>query len=161
MYKAINVANFFIIKANRDNVEVTTMQVLKMTYIANGWHLAKKGMPLIQEKTEAWKYGPVIPSVYHAFKTYRSNHINDTYLPTYEDVLELNSILKNKELVVFLNTIWLAYKEYSGGQLSTLTHLKNTPWDETWRKNGGSEKRGAEIPNAVIKRYYESKLKKQ
>ena len=43
------------------------MKVQELVYLASGEHLAIKGEPLIDEQVEAWRYGPVIPSLHHAF----------------------------------------------------------------------------------------------
>lgn len=47
---------------------LTHMAVHKVAYFAHGWHLAQAGAPLIAEEFEAWEYGPVLPTVYAAFK---------------------------------------------------------------------------------------------
>ena len=49
---------------------LTLLQILKMTYLSHGYTLAITGKPLIYNKVEAWKYGPVIPIVYNALSKY-------------------------------------------------------------------------------------------
>lgn len=44
------------------------MQVIKMAHIAHGYSLAIHNEPLVDEAVEAWKYGPVVPSLYYRAK---------------------------------------------------------------------------------------------
>lgn len=160
MFKSINIANYFILKGKEEGCPVTPMKVLKLTYIAHGWYLGLKSKPLITDRVEAWKYGPVIPEVYHSFKSYGKNEIDDPYLPTFESLNEFNNMSDDKDVKDFLDIIWEGYKQFDGGELSVLTHEPNTPWDITWNKKGGQLFHGAEIPTKLIKRYYENKLSK-
>ena len=45
---------------------LTPLQVIKLAYIAHGFTLALLGRSLVPEPIEAWRYGPVIPSIYTA-----------------------------------------------------------------------------------------------
>src|ERR1700738_4990459 len=68
-YPAQAVANFFIKKSIEDHIEdFNIMKLIKTVFIAHGFYLATKDKPLINEFVQAWKYGPVIDSVYHEFK---------------------------------------------------------------------------------------------
>lgn len=59
------VADYFITNAVGS---LTPLQVIKMVYIAHGYSLALLDEPLVEEAVEAWRYGPVLPSVYHTVK---------------------------------------------------------------------------------------------
>ncbi len=59
---------------------------------------------------------------------------------------------------MLLDKIWDVYCDYSGPQLSTLTHQKDTPWDIVWNKLGGKNKKGTLIPNGLIEDHYKQKL---
>ena len=54
----------------------TPLHLVKLVYISHGWVLGFHGIPLIRESVEAWKYGPVIPAVYHRYKPFGGSHIN-------------------------------------------------------------------------------------
>ena len=70
-YDAATVANRFIELAESDSGRrLTPMQLIKLTYIAHGFSLAIKNRPLLDESVEAWRYGPVIPSLYRKLKSY-------------------------------------------------------------------------------------------
>ncbi|NRA48670.1 MAG: SocA family protein [Phaeodactylibacter sp.] len=156
-YKSVSIANYFIEKAIYDGVEITPMKVLKLVYIAHGWYLAVADNPLITEQTEAWKYGPVVPNVYHTFKAYGKNDISEIHQSDVVIRKDFRLLKEDDKTLLFLDRIWEVYKKFSGGQLSSLTHQKDTPWYITWNKNGGSLKDGAIIANRLIKQYYKEK----
>src|SRR5438552_18215648 len=69
------IANFFIETAAAEGKKLTPLQLIKLVYFAHGWYLGLTGEPLIDEPPEAWRYGPVIPSLYHALKDYGNGAI--------------------------------------------------------------------------------------
>ena len=62
------VANRLLQLAEEDGNQLTVMQILKLVYFCHAWTLALYDRPLIEQPIEAWRYGPVIPDVYHSFK---------------------------------------------------------------------------------------------
>jgi len=161
MESSIAVANFFVQKSFDTGVELTPMKVVKLVYIAHGWHLALyNGEPLINEVVQAWKYGPVVDTVYREFSKYRSSQITQqgTELGENMRIITPSVCSDKKEL---LEKIWSVYGQYNGLQLSTLTHQENTPWDIVWNKEGGSKKSGAIIRNSLIEDHYKEKIVKK
>ncbi|MBT1689238.1 Panacea domain-containing protein [Dawidia soli] len=156
MYKPLAVANFFIEKSLETGVELTPMKLVKLLYIAHGWYLGLAGRPLLTEAVQAWKYGPVVMSIYHVFKKY-----GDRQIMSLESDLDGRSMavptVEDAEMAKFLNRIWDVYKGYSGPQLSTLTHEAGSPWDITWNKNGGKHQASTFIPNDLIATFYRQK----
>lgn len=139
---AITVANYFVQKGLDENDrELTPMKVLKLSYIAHGWHLALFDAPLLAESPQAWQYGPVIPSIYRAFKPYGNQTITAPYFN--------GETITNPQTLKFLNRIWEVYKGYSGWQLSAITHQAGTPWSIV--QAGGYN---APIPDHIIAEHY-------
>lgn len=120
------------------------MSLLKLAYIAHGWNLEMRKVPLFSNKIEAWRYGPVIRDVYNAF---RPQGIN----PTKSDASF--AALTDEADVGFLEQIYQIYGGMSPFRLSELTHEAGGPW-ETASKLGGSY---AEIPNDLILGHYVQK----
>jgi uncharacterized phage-associated protein len=157
-YQPKQIANFFIRKGVEENNHLNPMQVIKMTYIAHGWYLAFTDKPLINELVEAWKFGPVIYSLYHKLKHYYNNPITEEIKV---DVLAQKAFEQDTEIQRFLGSIWDKYKKYTGYQLSILTHAQNTPWAETIKpfKQTGYLPSNLIIDDELIKRHYKDKLK--
>ena len=58
MYQPLTISNYFIQKLHETGSPVTAMKLIKLVYIAHGWHLAlENGKSLISEAVMAWKYG--------------------------------------------------------------------------------------------------------
>lgn len=159
MESPIAVANFFISKSFDTGIEVTPMKVLKLVYISHGWNLGLTSEPLINEAIQAWKYGPVIESVYTEFKEYRNAKITalgSIFSMDNNDFRVMTPQVSGH--IDLLEKIWEVYKDYSGLQLSTLTHQQGTPWDIVWNQNGGSKTMGAIISNDIIEQHYKTKI---
>lgn len=158
MENALAVANYFIHKAQETNDNLTPMKLVKLVYIANGIYLGLKDEPLIDEAVQAWKYGPVIPSVYHTFKIYGGQKITSpaTILPGINDT---EYALRDKGLEPFLDKVWGVYGKFDGIYLSAITHQSGTPWSVTW-STGGSIRRETVIDNSLISSHYKELLSK-
>lgn len=155
MENSLAIANYFVGKSLETGIEMTPMKLVKLTYISHGWHLGLKKQPLINEATEAWRYGPVVPSVYNKFKVYGSAQIKALETNISSKVIEI----EDKTLSVFLDEVWNVYKGYNGLQLSTLTHQPNTPWDIVYNQRGGKDSdTNMIIPNELIQKHYEQKI---
>lgn len=155
MYNPITISNFFIQEYGNDN-NITPMRLVKLVYLSHGWYLGLTGKALIDENPEAWQYGPVIPTVYHYYKAFRSSPIkNTTNFNNYN--LEINSTdLK------FLHSVWNTYKSYSAVELSAMTHQVGTPWFITWNNMSHNKftlgLNNKQIPDNLIKEHYREKI---
>lgn len=146
------VARYFIEKAKASGVELTPMKLVKLLYIAHGWHLALLGKPLIREPIQAWKYGPVIESIYHGFK-----RLGNKPIPS-DEAANLARADFSTETNALLQHVWNKYSTLTALNLSALTHQPGTPWHTVWEREGGKIYRGEVIPNEIIRAFYMSKL---
>ena len=144
------VANFFLKKGLEDNIRIDPMKLIKLVYIAHGWCLAVLDQDLLHgEKVEAWQHGPVIPSLYHEFKRFGKNQIDDDQYSWslvsdqddefknkvlfINDLSDVDKSLK-KKVITILDTVWHSYRNYSGWGLSQKTHEEDSPWSVCWWK---------------------------
>lgn len=150
------IANYFIQKSFNSGIPVSPMKLLKLVYIAHGWHRGYFSTNLINDAVEAWQYGPVIPDLYRKIKHYGRHNIDaaiDGYVP-----LEHISpdALPSTHTIALLDSVWNAYGQKDGLELSSLTHQPDTPWDITRRTHPGSG--CAIIPNDLIEDHYRQKI---
>lgn len=148
------IANYFIQKANDECLSMTPMKLLKLVYISHGWHLAVYNTPLIEEPILAWQYGPVVPSVYQQFKIYGNTNITDTGF-IINAKREMQVPIPEKSKWDFLDKVWNVYKNFTGIELSAMTHRKNTPWDIIYNSGHGENNI---IPNSLIMDHYVNKI---
>jgi len=166
-FKSLAVANRFVEMANESGEPITLMKLLKLIYFANGWHLALANRKsLISDRIEAWKFGPVAPTVYHSFKEYGSGPITDlaedvdrAALAERGELKFHKPILKGGEFIdAFMARVWEIYGKLTAFQLSELTHQPGTPWHKVWFELGGSQRKGTDIPDDLIAEYFKGKL---
>lgn len=156
MERAIDVANYFLEKEKQEGAKpgITPMKLTKLVFIAHGWYLAINDKPLIDENAMAWKYGPVIVSVYLQFRCYKNQVINLVREFDY-NFKQIN----DKDTKKLLDKVYDVYKGYTAIQLSEITHRPGSPWAETVRLNEyGSLIRNLQIPDNLILRYYRDRL---
>jgi uncharacterized phage-associated protein len=159
-YTAKQVANEFYELAKNDGKQLTPMQVQKLVYFAYGWYLAIAGERLLNERVQAWQWGPVIPSLYGEFKPYGSGPITE---PSYEFFFEGGQMkfrpyricsddpAKDELARQVIAKVWKIYGKYSASELSSMTHAANSPWSQYYDQNV----RGTDIPDAAIRAYFQ------
>lgn len=159
---AIAIANYFVDKANEENYDLTLLRLVKYVYIAYGFALALLDRSIINnrfDKVEAWKYGPVIPSVYHSFKHNQNNPIKEkSYVLSKEDpngeLVFSTPTVKDERVVMILDFVWDRYKDKSIHDLIELLHKEGTPWKFCYKEGVN-----VEIPDGLTKLYYQSIVK--
>ena len=154
-YSSGMVANWFLVRAKKNDRKLTHMQIQKLVYIAHGWHLAVADKPLVQEYPEAWKYGPVFSELYRAFKKFGSSPVTE-YYTSIIDGKEKSFVPAKSDRVAqeVLKAVWKSYRKYSATQLSAKTHQEGTPWSVIREKSAKYGMVGASIPNDLIREHY-------
>ena len=158
-YSAKAVANFFLDKAEAAGVRVSPMKVQKLVFYGHGWSLGLRDEPLINETVEAWKFGPVIRSLYEEFREFGSSHIARRarkYKMTGGEVKVVVPRIPEDDTATraLLDRVWTVYHKYSGIQLSNMTHATGTPWAETVKPFGGEPPLGLDISDELMKAYF-------
>ena len=148
MYDARVIANE-LIKRHGVNT-LTPMQVQKLTYLCHGWSLGLYGEPLSRQQVEAWRWGPVIPAVYYELRQYGGRPVPELVNLSALGFEPDDALLSEREADLVEQVVEV-YGDFTGPQLSTLTHKPGSPWDQVWRPGRG---RPAVIPDRIIRRYY-------
>ena len=150
MKKVSAVANEFLEKSDK----ISVLKLVKLCYIAQGFSLAVLDRPIFNDdRIEAWKYGPVVPSIYHEFKHFGRDYITEksefvTRTDDFSCMKETPSLTDENDKKI-VQIVWNMYGELSANRLIDLTHKSGTPWDLTYRPNLNNI-----IPNDLIKEYY-------
>lgn len=158
MNSALIIADYILAESKKP---LTPMHVNKLTYISHGFTLALENEPLFKNRVEAWKYGPVIPTIYDEAKRYGMEGItgllycgtpfNDEEFEKRREFLRSTIPLTHQSV---MNEVLQVYGGYSAYGLSAITHEKGTPWHQCYRR----WKIGVEIPDSVTKAYYTRQL---
>lgn len=147
MYKAIDIAKWFIDTASKDGKTLTKMKLLKLCFIAQGVHLAAYQEALFSDSVQAWKYGPVINSLYEVLSQYRNNPI-----PTNDYMIQkaIGIDEGDIETLEILKVVWSKFKNHSAFVLSEWTHREGSAWDKAYNNENGKYHLGYEISHALI-----------
>lgn len=148
-YLSASIANAFLNLSFRDAQAISPMKIQKLLYLAHGYSLAVFDEPLLNEQFQAWKFGPVVKSVYHVCKHFGGGEI-DLFLshgPLPEDS-RANAII---------DYVWTTYGEKAATALSKWTHEKGGPWHEA-RSHSGHIELNKKISDESIKAYFKRRM---
>ena len=134
MVSATILCNNILHRAFKDSTPVTPMKLQKLMYFIYKDYLKKTGNSILSEQFQAWKYGPVLQSVYNEFKTFGSSPITKYAKDSNGEVfiVDESSVEFLEEII---NKIWNDNKCYTGIELSRRTHQPGTAWDKAVQAN--------------------------
>lgn len=125
------VCNTILRRGFNEHIDITPMKLQKLVYLTCSEYAKLTDRALIDEDFAVWQYGPVLPSVYHEFKSYgaapirqyakdaegRAQAINEDSMPSLKKAIE---------------AIWSRYKNFSGAELSRITHQNGSGWSHAY-----------------------------
>ena len=148
-YLPAHIANFFLWRADEEDIKnITLLKLIKLVYFAYGWYLAVYNKKLFNEKIEAWRYGPVIPSIYHEFKEFGNDPVCRYAVEFTPETGEFDYPIIDKndeEAIQVLEAVWNVYKERNGTELSRVTHDFQSPWSHSYIQGKNNEISDAQI----------------
>ena len=153
--EGIDVAKYILSK-----ITCTQLKLQKLVYLCFADYLCETGKELFTDKIYAFKYGPVVDTVYKRYKEYG-------YKPIEEETTDIDSNniyeMPSKSRIMFAEdgtekilSIEKTLKKYatlSASELVELTHKKDTPWSKTSK---GIGKLYVTIKLDVIKKYHKN-----
>lgn len=155
-YSAVSIANAFLQLARDQDSNIDPMKIQKLCYLVHGYYLVEhNGEPLLDENFEAWTFGPVLPSLYHAAKEFGRGPI-DKYLRDYDFRARCYVRAKppaDHEIVEIIEFVWETYGSMRAMELSDWTHEKGGPWDRVINSEEDVV-RNPDIPNEMIREYF-------
>lgn len=120
-------SNNILFRGKKENIRISPMKLQKLLYYVCVKYVKATGEMPISEQFEVWQYGPVLPSVYEAFRRFGSNPITkyskDANGYSYRVSEDNNPILR-----AAIETVWGKYKRKTGIELSKMTHQPNSGW---------------------------------
>lgn len=152
--KGTDVAKYILTK-----VECTQLKLQKLVYLCFADYLCETDKKLFTDKIYAFKYGPVVDSIYKEYKKYGYKEIESE-----EIKMEMDSSLElparsrilfaedGTEKIISIDRTLKKYGMLTAAQLVELTHRVKAPWNMTKRKPCLSY---AEMKDETIKKYHE------
>jgi uncharacterized phage-associated protein len=155
VYTPSHVANFILEKAKNEKRAITQLKLLKLVYLTYGWVRAVLDTRLFDESIQAWKLGPVVPSLYHEFKRFGSEPITEYSVNMDVDGGISRPFLNPNDAVIpVMEKAWDVYKPYTAYALVSKTHEPDSPWVKNYMEG----KDNTTIPDEEIKGYFIKKI---
>lgn len=147
MHMAKDVAYYFLALTNEEDGDlISPLKMQKLVYFAQGFSMVLLGKKLFDESVEAWRHGPVIPSLYREFKQFGDGAI--AFPPSGVDL----SVFSRDERSL-LDEVYKVYGQYSAWRLREITHQEG-PWKDCYIDG----KRDIVIPDEEIKKYFKTQI---
>lgn len=153
MYDVRDIANFILEFAEGRGLKLTNLALQKLLYFAHGWFYAIYEEPLIKNKFEAWKYGPVQRVIYDQFKSFRDAPLRDIRA-TYINPLTGDPVYREPHIDLdhgnLVRGVLEKYERFTASQLVEASHVEDGPWEYVWQQAEDSIYPGMKIPDALI-----------
>ncbi|MBO0345803.1 SocA family protein [Roseibium sp. CAU 1637] len=125
------------------NWNISNLELQKLLYIAELYHLGITEDPLIFEDFEAWDYGPVVPIVYSKARGFGKSAVPNVFH-------WIDPVKKGSKEFDILSAVAAQTKRLTAGELVNITH-----WPQgAWAKFYAPHLRNIKIPKMEILREY-------
>lgn len=118
------------------------VQVHKLLYYCQGYHLATFGAPLFGERLAAWDLGPVVPSLWQAEQ---------------EDSAFEGPALDDEAMLNTIGFVMSRYGGLTGTELTSVAHSES-PWVSANRRRQQKGQRSVVIPRSDLEEHFSAVL---
>jgi uncharacterized phage-associated protein len=108
---------------------LTNLRLQQLLYYAQAWSLVLREAELFSDDLQAWRWGPVVPAVYHQLPDGQGANVLSE--KAFADVPDVQG-----DEAEFVKCVWEAYNGYSALQLSRMTR-EEPPWRKAWESRPG------------------------
>lgn len=150
----LDVANYILSK-----IKCTHLSLEKLVYFAYADYLCEYAERLFDGRIYAFKHGPVVDSVYEAYKQSGSKYVKQLEIDDDSDIQTGVKELPARSRILFakdgakklcsIDQTIQKYGKYTAGELVNITHTHGAPWSHV-----DSTKPYQEIPDELIIKYH-------
>ena len=157
MYEARKICNLLLAEFSETTAGLTNLRLNKLLYFVHAEALRSSPHGIIRNHFEAWQYGPVIKTVFDAFKKYGETRVTE---PAYYTDYSTGRIVPipfddvsdaDKEFILFEAR---RYDRFSTGQLVALSHEAGGAWDIVYKEVLKNPAGSSRISNELIRASY-------
>jgi uncharacterized phage-associated protein len=150
-YDSRGVANMLLDLADARGLRVTNLTLQKLLYFAHGQFLVTRGLPLVDGYFEAWRYGPVHPTVYNSFKVAESGPIRERAVGFDYRLQQAYTIAvpDDRDAREHVERVLIRLGQVPAGRLIEISHAPRGPWAETVNKSGTNAVLGLQISDRM------------
>lgn len=146
------VANLILDIGDFLGLRITNLALQKLLYFCHATYLVEKDEPFLKGYFEAWKFGPVNPAVYKAFKRFGSSPISARAVSVNPVDRTINRIPSSDDDDArrIAHKIVSTYGHMSPGRLVDVAHAVGAPWHFVVQRARESGSLGLRISDSVI-----------
>ncbi len=142
---AAQVAKILLQFAEEDGVPLTNLHLQKLLYYVQGKALGREKRKAFSDEIEAWKLGPVVPTIYHMVKNQQDASIAPE---VFHDGDEIDPMQ-----IKFIACVWEELRHLSAWGLAAQTH-EESPWISAWEHRLTDRHGTAEITEASLTKFF-------
>ena len=130
----------------------TNLELQKLLYFVHGTYLTRTKAPLVSGYFEAWTHGPVHTAAYSAFKKFGAAPISIRAVKKDLRTGKTTEVPEPDDRVVrrLIRQSIDALGDLSAGQLVTMSHARDGPWDAVFSRSKSETMLGLRISNELI-----------
>ena len=151
--EGVDVAKYILSK-----IKCTQLKLQKLVYFCFADYLCDTGKKLFIDEIFAFKYGPVVDTVYRNYKGYGYESIEkETEDIDSKNISEMSAksrilfAIDGTEKIISIDKTLQKYGGMTASELVNITHKENSPWSKT---DKGSEMSFLPIKLETIKKYH-------
>ena len=130
--EGVDIAKYILSKT-----KCTQLKLQKLVYLCFAEYLCETGKELFTDSIYAFKYGPVVATVYEKYKKYGYKPIEEEKKDIDTTVSEMPAKSRilfaedGTEKIISIDSTLKKYGHLTAGQLVDLTHRESAPWTKT------------------------------
>ena len=129
--------------------KVSNLELQKLLYLAHMYYSGWSPSGLVDGEFQAWKFGPVMPQIYHRVSYYGNEPIDKT--ETWTDNGSLHNVVPSGEADQYLKGVCRVLGRLSPSRLVAYTHDELGAWRAVYQEGV----RGIRIPQEEIVKEFE------
>ena len=156
MYDARQVANCILDLGDKNRVPITHLALQKIVYFCHGTAYVRFGKPLLLNKIEAWKNGPVIRELYFSFNSFGDRAISGRAEMVNFRTRQLEKIAYNfsADVLDHLQETFQIYGPIDPWRLVAMTHKEGSPWRQVVDRARKTANAGMRIEEPLIRDFF-------
>lgn len=151
-FDARGVANLLLDVGDQQGTPFSNLVLQKLLYFAHARFLIATQTPLMTGYFEAWRYGPVHPTIYQAFREARDEMIR--FRATRTDLITGHrSVVAPPDSPIVTDHVKFVARTYGqlpAGRLVEISHAPEAPWHYVVSRASNRVTLGLRIPDNVI-----------
>jgi len=159
---ARDLANYILDVADVNCSTISNLALQKILYFCHANFLVHFDTPLFHNPIEAWRFGPVVRSVYETFRVFGREPITARalHLDPLDGRVFVVPFRPAADAKYFLENVISAYSKMDAFALACLTHEQDGPWSAALEAYGTTANVGLRIEDDLIReRFCKSKAR--